>query len=163
MANYIFDNAKEMFAKGLLNFNNPADGLFRIALVTSDVFTGNNINNKTLWSDISNYHILNNSSYSKINYPTSSTEPGSPLKNVGISKISDINNDGYPDIKVYADDIVYNASTIDADGAVIIRGTSTSNVYDLICALDFGVRKSSNNGAFRLKLSSSSGGFLTIK
>ena len=161
MANYVFDYAKQLFARGILNFNEPSDGLFRIALVTSDMFNVNNINTKTLWSEISQYHIINNApSYNIDGYPKldtlPDTLPGSPLTNVDIITIGD-------DIKVFADDIVYNSSTIDAGGAVVVRSTGTSGVYNPICALDFGGNKSSNNGAFKLKLSSSSGGFLTIQ
>ena len=170
MASYVFDQVKRFVASGTLNFTNVNDGQYRVALVTEGAVSST-LSDKTRWSEISQYEINDpsNSNYNSEGYPGhSDAKPGNPLNGVNTIEMADAGedcDDGLPDIKVYADNVNYNVSTIDAAGAVILRGRTDTD-YDLITMLDLrngGELVRSNNGVFQILLSNESGGFLIIK
>lgn len=170
MASYVFDQVKRFAGSGSLNFDTAPDGHFRIVLCTGDVLNSSAHSDKEFWSELSGYEITENDLYNDDGYPNNvNSVPGSSLNGVGINTIADANgscDDGLPDNVIYAEDVVYNVSTIDADAAIIVRESSTTGEYDLITALDLrigGDPVRSNTGVFSLLLSESSGGFLIIK
>lgn len=140
MASYVFDHIKNKVSDGSVNFE-TAD--YKMILVNSEVFTDSTIKTKTDWSEVSAYDIRETSSYN-----TSGYNGPKDLSNIG-----NISADG--NITLSADNITYPVSTIDAEGAVIY--TSEEGLF---CAIDFGGKKSSDDGVFDLNFSN---GFLKIK
>lgn len=164
MASYVFDQVKKFVAAGTIKFD--IDN-YRVVLVTDAAFDPS-FSSYDTWDEMSDVEITQNSEYNREGYPGhSDSAPGTQLKNVGYVLGDDQDDDGYPDVVVYSDNITYNVSTIDAAGAIILRGR-TDGKYDLISALDFrtpggGNYISSNNGVFSLLFDEYSGGFLIIK
>lgn len=140
MASYVFDHIKNKVSDGSVNFE---DANYKMILVSSEVFNNSEtIKTKTDWSEVSAYDIQT-SEYNTLGY-----NGPEDLSNIG-----SISADG--NITLSADNITYLVSTIDADGAVIY--TSEEGLF---CAIDFGGKKSSDNGVFDLNFSN---GFLKIK
>jgi len=172
MASFVFDQVKEFAISGTLNFNNVADGTYRVALMVSDVVDDPSLYSpKKYWSEISQFEIVNYSTYNNDGYPGRNpypdSKPGNVLKGV---KIEDNpaggGDDGLMDKVAYAKNISYNVSTIDADCVIIMKISSKPNDYDLIAAIDIrvdGQSVKSNNGVFSLLFDLNSGGFLTVK
>lgn len=171
MASFVFNNIKSQLALGTFSFK-VNDGQFRLALLTSGIFDNNNVtySGATKWSEIKSFEInqSSNSTYNSNQYSQKI------IYNVGTGVVTDNGtaecDDGLPDVKVYANDVVYPVSTIDADCAVIIKTSNTTGDIDdddvPVLALDIrnnGKTISSNNGTFSIRLNSDSGGFLTIK
>jgi len=162
MSSYVFDDIKNLVAKGQIVFEVP-DNTFYLALVNEEVFmdfTNGSLSNSKRWSDISDNEI--NASGSSLN---NSGYEIRPLLGVTVDNV-DVN--GFTHTIVKAADVNYQISTIDAYGAVIFKNDEGSvnpdgsHNYDgtLINAIDFGERVSSNNGVYTIKLSE---GFLNIK
>lgn len=156
MSSYIFDQIKPLVATGGINFQMPDDVLY-IALVDHTIFDDFNngaMSNSSIWSDISNNEIINDTSLNINGYEIL------PLINITLTYVE---VSGFTQVHVKANDILYPISTIDAYGAVIFRndnGNVNGPDGTLITALDFGGRVSSNNGVYTVKLSD---GFLRIK
>jgi len=166
MASYIFDHVKELIATQSINLVPNDDNVYKVVLVSADALNGTTYSKETYWLDkLSKFEITEVDDYNNIGY-----EP-KYLKDVGIETISDAGgscNDGLPDKSIYANNVVYNVSTIDADGAIILYSIpDNSEDYYPIAALDLrsdgATTVQSNNGTFKLLLNSENGGFLTIK
>lgn len=173
MASFVFDQVKEFAITGSLNFDSSSvgDGYYRIALMVGDIVDDpEGFSNKKLWSEVSQYEIIQpNLNYNHDGYPGRPVDgkPGNALRGVGIADIPNGGIDNLLDKVAYADNINYNVSTIDADCMIIMRiNTTIPNDYDLITAIDIrnaGQSVRSNNGVFSLLLDLSNGGFLTVK
>lgn len=168
MASFVFNGIKKQIGNGTFSFN-VNDGQLRLALFSSGIFDNNNLtySSKTRWDEIKHLEITEVSGYNSEQYGPKS------LTGVGIGDLADaggVCDDGLLDQKVYANDVVYPVSTIDADCALIVRTASTSGQIqddDLpVMAIDIrnnGNTISSNQGVFTIRLNSNSGGFLIIK
>lgn len=161
MSSYVFDQIKPLVATGSFNFA-VGDNVFYIALVNETVFddfANGAMSSEINWSDIESSDISQDANLNNAGYEIK------PL--VGVTLV-DVDSLGFTQTHVMADDVLYPISTIDAFGAVIFRNNAGSiggggqPVYDgqLITALEFGGRVSSNNGVYTIKLSD---GFLRIK
>lgn len=161
MSSYVFDQIKPLVSEGNINF--VQSGLFYIALVDETAFadfTTGALSDFAEWSDISaNHEIINNPALNSVGYQIL------PLNNVSST---DVDVNGFTQTLIEADDIIYQASKIDAYGAVVFMNDNGGvdgggqPIYNgtLVTALDFGGRVSSNNGIYTISLS---GGFLRIK
>jgi hypothetical protein len=136
MASYVFNKFKADLMAG--NYNLQAtNNTYTLALVTSAAFNGSVIDLATIdsgWDTLSaTYDITNGSGYNTSGY-----------SQVGLSGCSvtedDTNNVG----NWSASSIVWDNSTIDANGYVIYK-TSNKN---MICAIDFGSKLSTLNAQF---------------
>jgi len=163
-SSYIFDQVKRWAAtKGLgINIYNSTDdtysapdGLFRIALATPGALD-QSFSTYTKWSEISSYEITKISNFNDEGYPDSDTHPGSPLKDVVMSNTTDIDGDALIDSKISAKDVIYPVSTIDAGSAIVMRDDGNGD-YDLIATLDLRV-----DDVFGSFVSSTSGVFSLI-
>lgn len=149
MASYTFDSLKSKMATAEITFDVP-DGSYKVALVTSAVFANPStgaLSNSEFWNEVSAYEITED-----VNYNTESYVGPENMTNVALIETD---NSGYTNVNISATDIVYPISTIDANGAVVYR-TSDGR---LICAVDFGVKRISNQGTFTVALSN---GFLQL-
>lgn len=185
MASYIFDQVKRWVA--LTNFTFVAnDGVFKIALMDSRLLNGNTVldgirnSAKSTWGQVKKYEITR--SDEGLNY-TGYVQ--SPLRNLGSTEeednSGDVCDDGLPDSIVYATNVTFPVSTIDAYCAVITRDVTgrsapvqdvsgivniISDDDELVAVLDLSTNNnkvSSNQGVFTLKLDEASGGYLKIK
>ncbi len=158
MASYMFDQVKILAATQAIKFVDN-DGIYMLALLDDTILDKTTYSGKTKWSDISSYEISNVSGYNSLTYEQR------PITNMVGETLTDAGgacDDGLPDYKVSAQNIIYNVSTIDADCAVIMRKSDGA----LIACLDLqsnGSKISSNMGVFTVRLDSSSGGFLILK
>jgi len=153
MSSFIFDKAKLKIAKKEIDF---IDDTFKIALVTSAAFVDpgptSNLEN---WGDVSaTCEITTDGSYSTDGYVAGGVE----LTNVDFIEVEDGRFTAFTvsatDVDAWDGGVL---STIDADGA-IIYDTSASNAN--ICAIDFGSKASSSNGALTVPTSN---GWLTLQ
>ena len=157
MSSFIFDQVKDMAVKGQLDFTS---GTFKLALLDNTIVDSPaSWSDKTLWSEIEQYEIDESAvGYNYVGY-TQKT-----LTNVGVTTdTNDADGDGLTDYKVYADNVTWVQSTIDADCAVIYKDDGAT--LSLICAIDLrpnGTTVSSTVGTFTVTLSNGSGGFLII-
>lgn len=155
MASFVFNHFKEKLIKGgesdeaILHPGNPGNA-FCVALVTSAVFNTSTSTIKGtqffqhIW-DISNNSGYNSSGYTsgaKLVYVSSVLGGGTTTTSVLFS-----------DVNTFLTDIVWTDSTIDARGAVIYQVSTGLNVI----AIDFGEKKSSTEGTFRIKQDTSKG------
>ncbi len=162
MASFIFDQVKTLLATNAIKLVDN-DGTYVLALLDNTILDAKSTySSKTKWSDISTYEISSVTGYNSVTYEQRS------LTNMSGETITDAGgscDDGLPDYKVSAQNIVYNVSTIDADCAVIMR-KNISGDNDLVVALDLrsnNTKISSNMGVFTVRLDSSSGGYLIVK
>lgn len=77
---------------------------------------------------------------------TGYTAGGATLANKTVTQ-DNVDNEGVFD----ADDVTWASSTITARGAVIYKDTGVAATSPLICYIDFGSDKSSNNGNFTIQ------------
>jgi hypothetical protein len=89
------------------------------------------------WTDVSANEIAAGGGYST---------NGTTLSNMAVT-CDDVDNEGVWD----ADDVTWSSSTITAYHAVLWDDTVTSPADMLICSIDFGGEKSSNNGDFTIQ------------
>lgn len=146
MSSYKFDSVPLKIAKGQITFYGVVDGDYKLALVTSAAFdnlsTGS-LSNFSTWNEVSGTEInVVGSGYNSTGYTGLQS-----LEGVGLLEV-DVN--GFNQLKVSANDITFPLSTIDANGAIIMKNDADKT---LINAIDFGAKKPSNNGAFVVNLS----------
>jgi hypothetical protein len=165
MTSYVFSNIKKLLATSNFNFTS---GVFKMALMSKDVLNESNYD-ATTWSQIKQYEISGLSEYNHEGYQQAK------LVDVKSQKITmrGSGEDTVPDYRIYANNITYPVSTIDADCAVIVKSISGGygdivNDDIPVLVLDLrpsGVMKSvsSSQGVFTIKLDNNSGGYLIIK
>lgn len=139
MASFVFNSFKGKLFNGSISLS--ADESYSVSLITSaNVFSVSSsivADITSAWGDLSaTWDITSDETYNSVGY--------SPKVLSGCSVIVDNTTEKS---KWYADNITWSSSTIDADGCVIYRTSDGA----MICALDFGSRKSSSNGNFTIQ------------
>ncbi len=177
MANYVFEQVKMMIPKGALSLVD-GDGIFRIALMTDALADAKRFSAYKTWDEIDQYEITQDPGYESKGYLQR------PITGIDLAEIDDAGtscDDGLPDTIVYANDIKFPVSTIDAAFAVITKTVTgladTINTGDkseiisstdiLIAAIDLRSgtplnRISSNEGVFSIKLNKNTGGYFKL-
>lgn len=159
MASYIFNEFKHILLDDddgvVFNVDDIAtSATFIIALVTNSVSA---VANKTTATFVTNWDInanANSATYSSIGYAHKRlyvTDAG------GSSTTATIKYVKFADVATSAANIIWTNSTIDAYGAVIYKESNSKNV----CFIDFGGKKSSNSGNF--KITQNTNGFISLQ
>lgn len=130
MADIVYNRFKANILKKLVDLATGGDTV-RCALLSSS-YTPNKDHNQ--WSQVSSYEITG----------TGYVAGGEALAN------QDVSQDDTDDEAVFdADDVTWTSSTITARYALLYDDTLAND--DLICCIDFGVDKSSENGTFKIQ------------
>jgi len=130
MADVVFNSFKTELLKSSIDFESDA---FKVMLVTS-AYTPDPVAHAFI-DDVTN-------EVSGVGY----TAGGESLADLEVTQ-DDVDNEGVFD----ANDVVWNASTITARGAVIYKDTGDPATSPLIAYIDFGADKISDNGDFTLQ------------
>jgi len=140
MASFVFNKFKADLMKGTHQLSATNDTYSVALVVTSAAFTpaaSANADITSAWSDLSaTWGIVGKEGYSSTEYTVK-----------GLSGCTVSANNGNDKSVWDASDVTWPSSTIDADGAVIYR---TSDGF-MVCAMDFGSKKSSSNGDFTVQ------------
>jgi len=135
MASYVFNNFKSKLMKGTYNLS-AANNTYKIGLINVSAFNQTNPDDTEFWNSVSaNWSITADPGYLAQNY----IDRGLSGTNVSLALVAN-------EARWSATNVTWASSTIDARGAVIYKRTDSS----LICAIDFGSKKSSSNGDFTI-------------
>lgn len=139
MSSYIFNYFKSKLMKGTYNLS-AANNTYKIGLVNASAFNQATADETQYWNAVSaNWSISADAGFNKAGYIDRA------LSGCNVS-LSMTNNEA----RWSATNVTWSNSTIDARGAVIYKRTDSS----LICAVDFGSKKSSSNGDFTISWNS---------
>lgn len=135
MSSYVFNYFKSNLMKGTYNLS-AANNTYKIGLVNASAFNQAAADETQLWKAVSaNWSISADAGFNNVGY----TDRGLSGSNVSLDLATN-------EARWSATNVTWASSTIDARGAVIYKATDTS----LICAVDFGSKKSSSNGDFTI-------------
>ena len=144
MASYVFNKFKSDLMQGLHNLS-AANDVYKVALVVasaagfSAITTAADIT--ATWNTLSaTWDISNTSAYNSTNY-----------SQVGLSGCGVTPNYGTEMGQWSASNVTWQNATIDTDGCVIYKDSNGA----MVCAIDFGTKKSSSNGDFTIQWNSS--------